>query len=400
MEPFYNYIDYSYDNEYNSNSTINYEKKHLIEVPLTIKVTLAIVYICMMLICGIGNLLLCCVIIRYRRMRTTTNILIGNLAWSDFLIAVICIPFNFHHYTTLSWPYGEAVCMMVNYVKNASLYVSTNSLLVMALDRYVIIMNPLRPRMTRLSTIIIIALVWVFSFCLAIPTGIHTNVTAYETEDKLVTLCVVHWTKGHQVRNYTLFIIIIAFIIPLFAMIILYSRIAVKLWFRKIPGNQCTAKQAAASNQSKKRSVRMLIILVLAFAVCLTPYYCFIFARDVMMSLNYGETSVWYFFYIVECLAMSNSIVDTVTYVILNPNCRKHGRMLLADTFPKCFEKPSISSVQGMQLTRRATTSSVGRMASTGNSFRTSRSTISYQSVPKGERSSTVSIVKEDTDST
>ncbi|XP_071948462.1 prokineticin receptor 2-like [Antedon mediterranea] len=397
-----NYNAYDYE-EYSINN-LPPIKESFPDVHPAIKVFLASIYVCMMVISGIGNLLLCCVIAAYRRMRTTTNILIGNLAWSDFLVAVICVPFNFHYYTASVWPYGEEICKLVNYVKSASLYVSTNSLLVMALDRYVIIMNPLRPRMTRLCTIIIIAFVWIFSFCLAIPTLINTAVLKIHKDDGTIKQCLGDWTNGHHLRNYTLTLIIIAFIIPMIIMTAVYSRIAVKLWFRNIPGNQCTAQQAAASEQSKKRSVRMLIILVVTFAVCFGPYYSFIFFRDVMLLFTHTDHLVYYGFYIVECLAMSNCIVDTVTYVILNPNFRKHARMLLAAIFPKYFSKPSIMSAQGMQLTRRATNSSyVGRVANTGggnNSQRTPRSSFTYQPVSRLERTSAILIVKEDTDST
>ena len=106
-------------------------------VHIAVKSVLVVSYTLMMTICGIGNLLLCYVVYRFRRMRTTTNLLIGNLALSDFLVAVICVPFNFYYYLYQSWIFGRPMCVLVSYLKAASLYVSINSLLAIAVDRYV-----------------------------------------------------------------------------------------------------------------------------------------------------------------------------------------------------------------------------------------------------------------------
>lgn len=123
-------------NGYDYNDTSVYPKPGVLpQVHVAAKILVGITYCLMMAICGIGNLLLCYVIYRFRRMRTTTNLLIGNLALSDFLVAVICAPFNFYFYLFQNWPFGSAMCVAVGYLKISSLYVSTNSLLAIAIDR-------------------------------------------------------------------------------------------------------------------------------------------------------------------------------------------------------------------------------------------------------------------------
>ncbi len=131
-----NIYDYSYD--YFENQTDPNPYGYDIDFPhvhIAVKSILAVSYTLMMLICGIGNLLLCYVVYRFRRMRTTTNLLIGNLALSDFMVAVICVPFNFYYYLHQIWPFGKPMCVVVSYLKATSLYVSINSLLAIAIDR-------------------------------------------------------------------------------------------------------------------------------------------------------------------------------------------------------------------------------------------------------------------------
>ena len=121
--------DYSYD------SVIMPSEEGLPQAHPAAKAVLGLSYSLMIPVCGIGNILLCYSIYRFRRMRSTTNLLIGNLAFSDFLVAVIVAPFNFYFYMNQDWPFGKAMCVIVAYLKAVSLYVSTNSLLVIAIDR-------------------------------------------------------------------------------------------------------------------------------------------------------------------------------------------------------------------------------------------------------------------------
>lgn len=45
----------------------------------------------------IGNVAVIYVVFRCRRMRTTTNILIANLACADLLVIVFCLPFQLYN---------------------------------------------------------------------------------------------------------------------------------------------------------------------------------------------------------------------------------------------------------------------------------------------------------------
>lgn len=124
-EDIYHY-EYAYLNKSNTGQN---------PIPVAAKVILGLSYSLAIIICGIGNLLLCCSLIRFQRMRTTTNLLIGNIALSDFLVAAVCTPFKFYYYMAESWPFGRVLCVMVGYGTVTSLYVSVNSLLLIALDR-------------------------------------------------------------------------------------------------------------------------------------------------------------------------------------------------------------------------------------------------------------------------
>lgn len=102
-------------------------------------IIIAIVLVCIMLVCGIGNCLFISKLLRYKKRRNITNLLIANLAVSDFLVAVVCCPFLVDYYVVkqLSWDHGIFLCVFINYLRTMSLYVSTNALLAIAVDRQV-----------------------------------------------------------------------------------------------------------------------------------------------------------------------------------------------------------------------------------------------------------------------
>ena len=101
------------------------------------KIVIGVALVGIMLICGIGNFVFIVALARYKKLRNLTNLLIANLAISDFLVAIVCCPFEMDYYVVrqLSWEHGHVLCASVNYLRTVSLYVSTNALLAIAIDR-------------------------------------------------------------------------------------------------------------------------------------------------------------------------------------------------------------------------------------------------------------------------
>lgn len=102
-------------------------------------IVIALVLVAIMLVCGVGNCLFITSLARYKQLRNPTNLLIANLAVSDVLVSAVCCPFLLDYYVVkqLSWDHGLLLCASTNYLRTVSLYVSTNALLAIAVDRWV-----------------------------------------------------------------------------------------------------------------------------------------------------------------------------------------------------------------------------------------------------------------------
>lgn len=48
-----------------------------------------------------------------QQMRSTTNLLIINLAAADILFVIFCVPFTATDYVLPEWPFGDVWCKVV-----------------------------------------------------------------------------------------------------------------------------------------------------------------------------------------------------------------------------------------------------------------------------------------------
>jgi neuropeptide Y receptor len=82
--------------------------------------------------------------------KKVTNFFIVNMAAGDILMAIFCIPFTFvPTFILLYWPFGAVMCRVVSFSQAVSVFVSAYTMVAISSDRYLAIVYPLRPRMTR-----------------------------------------------------------------------------------------------------------------------------------------------------------------------------------------------------------------------------------------------------------
>lgn len=109
-----------------------------------------LLYIPIFIFALLGNGTVCYIVQSTPRMRTVTNYFIANLAMGDILMSLFCVPSSFISIFILGyWPFGIALCHFVNYSQAVSVLVSAYTLVAISIDRYIAIMWPLRPRITK-----------------------------------------------------------------------------------------------------------------------------------------------------------------------------------------------------------------------------------------------------------
>uniref|UniRef100_A0A3Q3XF56 G-protein coupled receptors family 1 profile domain-containing protein n=1 Tax=Mola mola TaxID=94237 RepID=A0A3Q3XF56_MOLML len=277
-------------------------------------IVIAVVLAVIMLVCGAGNCLFIASLVRFKQLRNLTNLLIANLAVSDVLVAVVCCPFLLDYYVVkqLSWDHGLLLCASTNYLRTVSLYVSTNALLAIAVDRYVAILHPLRPRMKHRTAYCVILTVWTVPAVISIPSAYMASEMTYPHAEgrAFKTLC-----------SYFLLIFTLEFIGPVTVMAVCYVRISRELWFKDVPGFQ--TEQIRRRIRRRRRTVVVLILVLVAYVLCWAPYYGFALLRDFYPTLISRDRNSLVAFYVIECIAIGNGVINSLCFMSVRDN-HKH----------------------------------------------------------------------------
>ncbi|CAL8297521.1 unnamed protein product [Merluccius merluccius] len=303
-------------------------------------IIIGLVLVCIVVVCGLGNFLFIASLVRYKKLRNLTNLLIANLAVSDFIVAVVCCPFLLDYYVMkqLSWDHGPLLCASVNYLRTVSLYVSTNALLAIAIDRYMAIVNPLRPRMKYQTAYCLLLGVWIVPVLISIPSAYFASETVYPQGGSggagaapaaHKVFCAQIWPVDQQAyyRSYFLFIFAVEFVAPVIVMALCYVRISRELWFKSVPGFQ--TEQIKKRQRCRRKTVMVLIGILTAYILCWAPYYTYTILRDFHPTLISRQRHSLVAFYIIECIAMSNSMINTFCFVSVKNNTVKYLKRIV-----------------------------------------------------------------------
>ncbi|RXM91581.1 Neuropeptide FF receptor 1 [Acipenser ruthenus] len=98
---------------------------------------LALAYLFISILCMGGNGLVCYIVLMNRRMRSVTNLFILNLAFSDLLVGIFCVPTTLVDNLITGWPFSQTVCTLSGFIQGVSVSASVFTLVAIAVDRLV-----------------------------------------------------------------------------------------------------------------------------------------------------------------------------------------------------------------------------------------------------------------------
>ncbi|KAI2798198.1 hypothetical protein BLOT_013316 [Blomia tropicalis] len=310
-------------------------------INIWIQVLLYVIYavICVLGVCG--NTLVCFVVARNPAMHTVTNVFIANLALSDILLCIFAVPFTpLYLLAYKSWVFGTALCHLLPFAQGVSIYISAFTLMSIAIDRYFVIMYPLKPRMKMKICVLIIAAIWLTTSILTWPYAhfmqlIELNVenspssNIPETGGEAIFYCDERWPYDGTRKMFGISTTILQFVIPFIIITFCYVQVCGKLWDRAktIPGN-VSARREEQERERTRKTNGMLISMVSIFVISWLPLNI----HNLLMDF-YEETSHWphqqTVFLFVHATAVSSAIYNPWIYAWLNDNFRKEFKAIL-----------------------------------------------------------------------
>ncbi|XP_037726712.1 allatostatin-A receptor [Drosophila subpulchrella] len=295
----------------------------------------------------LGNGLVILVVVANQQMRSTTNLLIINLAVSDILFVIFCVPFTATDYVLPEWPFGNVWCKFVQYMIVVTCHCSVYTLVLMSFDRFLAVVHPVTSmslRTERNATLAIMC-AWITIVTTAIPVALSHSVRNYQYHGNAGTACVFSteeevWSLvGFQVSFF-----LSSYVAPLTLICFLYMGMLARLW-KSAPG----CKPSAESRKGKRRVTRMVVVVVLAFAICWLPIHVIL----VLKALNlYGGSHLSVIIQIIShVVAYTNSCINPILYAFLSDNFRKAFRKVVW-----CGSPPPLMTNQQVTKTTRTAT--------------------------------------------
>ncbi|XP_069609931.1 opsin-VA-like [Ranitomeya imitator] len=261
----------------------------------------------------IENFIVIIVTLKFKQLRQPLNYIIVNLSVADFLVSIvggsISIATNSKGYFYL----GPWACVVEGFAVTFFGIVALWSLSILAFERYVVICRPLgNLRLRGKHSAIGIIFVWFFSFIWTIP---PTMGWSSYTTSKIGTTCEPNWYSGEiQDQTFIITFLMTCFVLPLILIFVSYGKLMRKL--RKVSDTQ---SRLGSSRKPEKEVTRMVIIMILAFLICWSPYAAFsiLVTAHPTIELDPRLSAIPAFF------AKTASMYNPVIYVFMNKQFRR-----------------------------------------------------------------------------
>ena len=283
-------------------------------------------YYCLIFVLALmGNIFIGIIVYRTRSMRKPINFFIVNMAMSDVLFPIFCFPYTvtnvYFNYWLLGGPVGQALCKLYVFLADVSLFVSIQSLVLIAVDRFGAVVFPLHsPLISSKQCRFFILTTWIIAVAAYIPKAMAFQLVEYQ--EGLV--CVPKWNEvfGESLshRNYVFSMLVIFWYVPLVLIAILYMTVVIKLKSQNIPG-EGSANGREQQSRRQKNVLKMSIAIVVTFIICWLPgtirWFLVSYQPDSTMTASCGFQ---YFALIASCLAHFNSAINPCISFIFSGN--------------------------------------------------------------------------------
>ena len=254
-----------------------------------------------------GNILVIVAVCKTPGLKTSTNYYYVNMAVSDFFSCLTTWPLYLTDEivtssgSLLQGSLATIGCKVAVYFKMLSAIVSILSLVLIAVDRFVAIVFPLKVRLitTKIRTALLFA-TWFISMAFCVPMFYYFRVEKVGQE----TFCRFSWNSYARMVYY---ITGLAFfeVIPLIVIIILYSCIMRVLSKRPKPNCPTRHNSEQNRNNTNKTIMRIFKSIVVAYFISYSFYCIYLFLKITSPDLFikdrckfiYGFAFFFFFFF-------------------------------------------------------------------------------------------------------
>ncbi len=299
----------------------------------------------------VGNVFVLLVFGLHKKACTVAEIYLGNLAAADLLL-VLCLPFwAINSIDGFKWRFGSLMCKLVNTGIRMNMFCSIYLLVLVSADRCIALAHALsrgrmrRPRCAKLNCIA----VWVFGLILSIPM-LHFRDTQFIPELN-ITACILNYPNPNIGLVCDILLILLGFIIHFWWSPTARWRSS-ELWASRssTASMQKTLKESHHPGAGGADGVSLVLGAVPPRD--LQGYPDALWRLQRMRLYNHRGRLQSIFTY----LALSNSVLNPILYVIVGKNFRKKVKELMKQLTEKKNDLTSSSTRSQLSSTLKTFT--------------------------------------------
>ncbi|XP_062618022.1 orexin receptor type 2-like, partial [Saccostrea cucullata] len=233
--------------------------------------------------------------------------------------------------------------------QTTSVTVSVLTLSAISVERYFAICKPWTRRLSKRFILRTIICIWLIGFSVSIPDLIYYSVT--NTFHESVTFYLRYCSRQWLVRDnmiFNLVILIVLYSIPICLMAYTYAVISKQLWRKDLPGiveaehrpmNKMASSGPESQLRSRQRAAKMLIAIVVVFAVCYLPVHVLNLTRYTTAFTEIPANWISIIVLTSHILCYANSVVNPFIYNFMSAKFRKEFQSVLRLSKCKCTSK-------------------------------------------------------------
>lgn len=287
--------------------------------PLTI--ALIVLYSIVFFVGLLGNIFVIITVFHYKHMRTLTNVFLVNLAISDLLVVLFCIPITLGTSVYKDYVYGIGMCKLTSFLQGSAISVSSLSLLTISINRFIAIHRPLRARIifSKRRVYFVIVAIWCMSFSVFVPLLVvneiqNTGIPSFFNR----RICSEKWDQPNGKKSYDIMVFICIFLIPMLVMVFSYTKISLVLWRTQDKAITQTRRVIL----QRRRTVKLLICVVVIFCVCWLPYNI----TNIWLEFEVSQAGLvvsTQVYPLLQLLGISNSAINPICYCMMSSGFQK-----------------------------------------------------------------------------
>lgn len=278
----------------------------------------ALILLSIFLLSSFGNSAVVIIIIKHRQLRTVTNAFILSLSLSDFLTAVLCLPFSFVMLFSKDgiWMFGDHFCVANGFFNTCFGIISTLTMTLISFDRYYAIVRQPQTKIGWQTATQLLLAVWLTAVLFSLPwywfvptpTQIHKRGFYH-------CMYVFHSGSSRMGTAYSICLILVCYLLPFSLMCFCHYNICKTVRLSEIRIRPVTTYAYLLRFYSEMRTATTVLIMIVFVIVCWGPY-CLMGLVTAMGDYTFDPAmdtvAMW--------LAWANGAINPLIYALRNPN--------------------------------------------------------------------------------